>query len=263
MAPIAVAALTAIAASSFSPSARSNLLLHWLTRLNQRPFRLWSSTMAQKKSRAPPFVPPQDRPAELPLDEAHLRLEEAVQKLTPPRIRNACRNAFNHLRKAWRLHPLDSEMSLFCAITAEEEAATAVIRALRHREYPSAERLKERQHPHKMSIWPFVTAVADKMAEKKIPIPSIALRVEGEPRIELSIDLASQAGLDWPLWGTPDEPFNFSMWSDRTGPFKPHDFSEELAALAAGKGAHSIEAHTAAEANLRNRILYASEAGVP
>jgi hypothetical protein len=219
--------------------------------------------MAEKKSPAPPFVPSPDRSAELPLNDAHLRLEEAVHKLTPPRIRNACRNALNHLRKAWVLHPVDAEMSLFCAITAEEEAATAVIRALRLRAYPNAERLKERQHPHKMSIWAFVTAVADKMAEKNIPMPSMGLRIDGDPRIELSIDLAGQAGLDWPLWGTPDEPFNFSMWSDRTGPFKPHDFYEELATLAAGKGAHNIEAHIAAEANLRNRILYASDQGIP
>jgi hypothetical protein len=219
--------------------------------------------MTQKKSVAPPFVPPPDRPAELPLDEIHLRLEEAVEKLKPPRIRNACRNALNHLRKAWLLHPVDAEMSLFCAITAEEEAATAMVRALNHQDYPNAERLKERHHPHKASIWPFVTAVADKMVEKNIPMPSVSLRIEGEPRIELSIDLASQAGLDYPLWGTPDEPFNFSMWSDRSGPFKPHDFSEELAAIAINKGAHDIEAYVASEANLRNVLLYASDQGIP
>lgn len=212
---------------------------------------------------APPFIPDPDRPETLPLDAMHLRLEEAIEKLTPPRVRNACRSALNHLRKAWTLHPIDAEMSLFRAITAEEEAATAVIRALNVRKYPNADRLKERQHPHKAAIWPFITAIADKMAEKNIAMPTLSLRVEGEPRIELSIDIAGQAGLDEPMWGTPDEPFNWSFWSDRTGPFKPHDFSEELAALASEKGARNIEAYVGDEANRRNQLLYASDQGIP
>lgn len=216
-----------------------------------------------KRSPAPPFVPDPDRPAELPLDDMHLRLEEAIEKLDPPRVRHACRSALSHLRKAWTLHPVDAEMSLFRAITAEEEAATAVIRALNARAYPNAERLKERQHPHKAALWPFIAAVANKMAEKNIPMPNLALRIEGDPRIDLSIDIAARAGLEKPLWGTPDEPFNWSMWSDRTGPFKLHDFGEELAALATAKGAKSIGAHVAHEANLRNQLLYASEQGVP
>lgn len=212
---------------------------------------------------APPFIPDPDRAETLPLDDMHLRLEEAVEKLSPPRVRHACRSALNHLRKAWTLHPIDAEMSLFRAITAEEEAATAVIRALKVRKYPNVERLKERQHPHKAAIWPFITAIADKMAEKNIAMPAMSLRVDGEPRIELSIDIAGQAGLDRPMWGTPDEPFNWTFWSDRTGPFKPHDFSEELVALASERGARNIEAYIADEANRRNQLLYASDKGIP
>lgn len=107
----------------------------------------------------------------------HLRLEEAIEKINPPRVRHACRSALNHLRKAWTLHPIDAEMSLFRAITAEEEAATAVIRALNVRKHPNAERLKERQHQHKAAIWPFITAIADKFAEKNIAMPTMFLRV--------------------------------------------------------------------------------------
>jgi hypothetical protein len=199
----------------------------------------------------------------MPFNEIHLRIEEAIEKLKVSRIRHACRSAFNHLRKAWVLHPVDAEMSSFRAITAEEEAATAVIRALRHQGYPNAEKLSGRNHVHKSALWPFITAVSDKMVEKNIAAPTMSLRVEGDPRIELSVDIGSQAGLDRPLWGTPDEPFNFAMWSDRTGPFKLHDFSEELLALATGKGARDIEAYVKAEANNRNRLLYASEQGIP
>ena len=94
-------------------------------------------------------------------------------------------------------------------------------------------------------------------------MPALALRIEGDPRIELSMDIAGQARLDRPLWGTPDEPLNFSMWSDRTGPFKLHDFSEEMAALATEKDKRDIAAYVAAEANRRNELLYASEQGIP
>ena len=96
----------------------------------------------KKKSPAPPFVPDADRPVEMPFDSIHLSIQEAVEKITVPRIRHACRSAFNHLRKSWILHPVDAEMSAFRAITAEEEAASAVIRALRHQSYPNAESLR-------------------------------------------------------------------------------------------------------------------------
>jgi hypothetical protein len=197
------------------------------------------------------------------MEDIHRHLEKAAEKLKPPRVRNACRNAFNHLRKAWTLHPVDSEMSLFRAVTAEEEAATAVIRALNAQGYPNAGLLKERLHPHKAAIWPFIQAVNEKMAEKDIPTPNIRLSIEGEPRIDFSIDLAAQAGLEKPLWSTPDEPLNWSFWSDRTGPFRLHDFSEELAMLASRKGANDIEAYVKREANLRNQLLYASHEGIP
>ena len=101
------------------------------------------------------------------------------------------------------------------------------------------------------------------MVEKRIAAPTLSLPLEGSPRIELSVDLGSQAGLDHPLWGTPDEPFNFVMSSDRTGRFKPHDFSEELHSLATGKGSGSIETFVKAEANNRNQLLYASDQGMP
>ena len=217
----------------------------------------------KKKSPAPPFVPGSDRPVEMPFDPFHLGIEEAVEKLKVPRIRHACRSAFTHLRKSWILHPVDAEMSAFRAITAEEEAAVAVIRALRHQKYPNADSLNDRNHTHKSSLWAFITAVNDKMVEKRIAAPNLSIRLEGDPRIELSVDLGSQAGLDHRLWGTPDEPFNFVMSSDRTGSLKPHDFSEELHSLAIGKGSSNIEAFVKAEANSRNQLLYASDQGMP
>lgn len=199
----------------------------------------------------------------MPFEEFHLGIEKAIEKLKVPHIRHACRSAFKHLHKAWVLHPIDAEMSAFRAITAEEEAAAAVIRALRHQDYPNASKLSDRNHVHKSALWPFITAVSNKMVEKNIAAPEILLQFDDEPRIELYIDIGKQAKLDYPLWGRPDEPFNFSMVSDRTGPFKLHDFSEELFALATENGARNIETYVNAGANKRNQLLYASEQGIP
>ncbi len=216
-----------------------------------------------KKSPAPPFIAGPDRPAEMPFEAMHVHIEEAIGKLKVPHIRHACRSAFEHLRKAWILHPIDAEMSSFRAITAEEEAASAVIRALRYRAYPNSRRLNDRNHVLKSALWPFITAISDAMAEKDIPAPKLSMRVEGDPRVELSVDVGSLSGMAEPLWATPDEPFNFSMTSDRTGSFKLHDFSDQLAVIADVQGARDIEAHVKEQANMRNRLLYASPEGMP
>lgn len=199
----------------------------------------------------------------MPFESMHLRIEEAIEKLNPPRVRNASRSAFANLRGSWKLHPIDAEMSLFRAITAEEEAATALIRALNEQKYPNAERLKERRHDHKSAIWPLILAVNQMMLDKNIPVPSLALSLSGQPRIELSIDIAGQSNLSKPLWGTPDEPFNFVLRSDKHGPFQVHDFEAEFDAIAKNKGSNSIKQHVERQANIRNEVLYASEKGIP
>ena len=82
-------------------------------------------TELAKKKPAAQFQPSPDRRAELPSDDFQLMLQEAVKKLKISRVRNAGRNAIAHIKKAWVFHPVDSEMSAFRAITAEEEAASS------------------------------------------------------------------------------------------------------------------------------------------
>jgi hypothetical protein len=220
--------------------------------------------MVETAKRKPlPFVPASDRLAEMPMEELHLRLDEAAAKLPVPRIANAGRNAFEHLRRAWRLHPVDSNMSLFCAITAEEEAATAVILALQHRGYPQADQLRVSNHPHKSAVWLIIQALQDMAVEKEMSPPKIQLRTAGEPRVEFHIDLAERVPSSDSLWVAPDEPFNFVLSSDYNGPFAVHDFSRELMAIAKASRKGSIFEHIKAEGNLRNRILYACEEGIP
>jgi hypothetical protein len=50
----------------------------------------------------------------------------------------AARNAVRHLDKAGEIAEIDPMMAAFRAITAEEEAATAVFHALRRQGYPAS-----------------------------------------------------------------------------------------------------------------------------
>lgn len=216
-----------------------------------------------EKRQPEPFVPGPDRPAAIPFEELHRRLEESVAKLVVPRIANAGRNAFELLRKAWRLHPVDSNMSLFCAITAEEEAASAVIRALQHQKYPKADQLRVSNHAHKAALWPIIQAFQDLAVDKHIAPPNVQLKTEGEPRVDWRVEIGDRGALDKPLWATPDEPFNFVLNADYNGPFKVHDFAREFEGIAKAGRKGSIFEHIKAESNLRNRILYASDQGIP
>lgn len=218
--------------------------------------------MKTKQERAR-FEPPPDRPVELPMDEQHATLEQVVERLSPPRVRHAARNAFRNLRDAWKLHPFDAEISFFRAITAEEEAATALIVALKQQRYPNAYRLRERHHAHKAAVWPLIAAIRQGLHEKNVQPPHLALARTGRPRIEMSIDIGGPAGLDRPLWGRADHPFNFVMRSDKHGPFQVHDFEAEMQAIASGRGARDIREHVLREANARNECLYASDRGIP
>lgn len=216
------------------------------------------------KYRPPPFEPEPDRPVDFPFSEFDLALEAAVHHLRSQRIRHAARNAFVHIRKAWTLHPIDSEMSLFCAITAEEEAATALIRALRLRKYPGASLLQPRSHAHKSAIWPVIAAVREGMRERKIIAPELGLSTKGPPRVELSVDFDKLVGAGkGNARAVLKEPLELVIRSDKGGPMKVETFASELDKLAKAAGADGIQGHIFAEANLRNRVLYASGAGVP
>ncbi len=202
------------------------------------------------------------RENEFPFTEWQLGLEAAAGRLTG-RVRNCARNAFVHLRGAWTLHHVDDEMALFRALTAEEEAATALMHALKTKGYAGAERLRPRDHRHKNALWPVVEAVSRIIAETRMPEPKVGLSKVGPPKISLRIDMAAMAGTAEPMWAEPDHPLNFTLglWND--GERLLHYFDEQFAELAAERGVHSLREHLTQAANLRNQLLYADDAGCP
>lgn len=215
--------------------------------------------MGEKEAPSPSV----DRLADIPLAEWQLVAEKAGDRLTG-HIRHCTRNAFDHLRRAWRLHDIDNQMSAFRAITAEEEAATALILALKRQLYPGADRLNPRNHVHKSALWPLISALGGLFYDLKIPGPQIVISGEGPPRVTLRINMTKLAGHDGePVWMEPDHPLNFEI---RTGPISDkvvHLFEEELAAIASNAGDQSIRVYVERQANQRNRLLYASDKGLP
>jgi len=57
------------------------------------------------------------------------------------------------------------ELAYFCAITAEEESATAIFHSLNRRKYKGASFLKPRNHVHKTALHPFLYAIKEHFSQ--------------------------------------------------------------------------------------------------
>ena len=76
--------------------------------------------------------------------------------------------AFSHLEFAYKLADLDPAMALFRSITAEEEAATGLLRALQARKYPKSGNLQVKNHLHKVAVFPFILGIIKHTSYLKI-----------------------------------------------------------------------------------------------
>jgi hypothetical protein len=207
-----------------------------------------------------PMTDEPSRPEELPMEAHHLLAEEAIGK-RKGRIGNSFRSAFRHIRLAWKLHPFDNEMSLFRAITGEEEAASGLMLAFIQQRYPGANKLKPRDHTHKAAVSPYLDAVNNLMASVPVPAPKLSLSMGSPPSLSISVDLRALGVSDEPNFATPDNPFNFSL--RKNGEKSVYFFEKELAEIAGFRGSADIRAAISEKANLRNRLLYASDDGIP
>lgn len=203
------------------------------------------------------------RASDYPLLPIHELFEIAVRKLRG-RPRHCAINAIRSLRRAWKIAAIDPEMAAFRAITAEEEAATALIFALQRRRYPRANELDSYKHAHKAGLTPFLRAIESMIAESPLPRPKIVLKhTEDPPRIDIFFDGAA-LGIPGDLSVSPEEPLQgvLSHGNAESGS-EVAMFTEQLQALADGRGAKDILAVIRADANLRNQVLYAADDGIP
>jgi hypothetical protein len=194
----------------------------------------------------------------------HLELEQRIREMvlrTSSPAKHAARSALRHIDTAVAIRDIDPEMAAFRAITAEEEAATAVFRALQGRKYIGAHRMDPRNHVHKAALRPFLVGVGEflfRSAEKLHLEVQLRWR-EKKPKDKLQIVLRPTKG---PLVGREMiSPLPLEFDAKVNG--APYDFSEELAKVVTLRRAKSIEKHIRELANRRNRMLYASPDGIP
>jgi hypothetical protein len=191
-------------------------------------------------------------------------LRDAVEQLPGP-VKMRARNAFEGFDSARQLLSVDREISSFRAITAEEEAVTALFRSLQLRKYPAADQLNLYSHSHKAAVAPFLSAV--KMAlvgengELNIQLtidiakPGITINVLLKEfgivipgRENLSLQLVEPLGL---LGGTED------------GASPTAFYDRHIAKVATAVNVKNIMEFIKKEANTRNTLLYASDTDVP
>lgn len=185
---------------------------------------------------------------------AHLILE------TPAPGKHFARHALHHLKRAWEIKCIDPEMAVFRAITAEEEAATAIFHSLKRHKYPNAEKLNQRNHVHKAAVRVMFNAIKRGLATSGVENsePQIQIDSNATPRrFQLGIKLPSEGGP--PLGAICIPPLNFSLKKNGI----EFNFMEQLEEIATEKGAKEVIDLMNKEANARNQLLYASTAGIP
>lgn len=187
-------------------------------------------------------------------------LKLAVAKLPKP-VRMRAQSSMDGFDRAFVLFEIDREMSSFRAITAQEEAAAALFRALQVRNYPGADRLDLKRHDHKAAVWPVLDAARMAIGAG---FRDIEFQLLAEPpKIRVSLKLAKYVeNLPKDLAAVHLELAN-PLDILRSVGGMPDDFGAEIQKIVELHDETSIRAHVRSVANSRNKILYASDQSLP
>lgn len=208
----------------------------------------------------PEDAPPEAPPAE---DTPPAFIDRCLRQIAP-RIPGTVQfrvlNTLEHIHRAFQLFDCDREMASFRAITAEEEGAAALIKAIQLRRYPYAQHFNVRDHQHKAAILACVKAMASQV-EPILKEFQLTFNFE-KKRIDVKIPLSNfgvVAGENYAI--QPVEPLEFVYYSE--GKSESAFFEEALEGLAASANFESIKRMVSAQANARNTLLYASDSSLP
>lgn len=186
------------------------------------------------------------------------RLLELVKQTQKP-INKIAENALRHIDMAEKIKNIDPNMAALRMITAEEEAARAIILSLQSIKYAGADRLKPRDHVHKFGIFPFLSAI--KLAFKdfgdKFKVRIVIMEFMGKEIVRLGLTKID-GNKDEVIFSVP--PLEFSISSGTTS--KPYDFEEGLKLFAARKNVKGIKTFIELEAKFRQVLLYATDEGI-
>lgn len=200
-----------------------------------------------------------------PIGEMDQAIVDVVSKLSGPAKWRAF-NAVRHLNLAWGLLAIDREMAIFRAITAEEEAATAIFVALRRRKYDGADKLKPRDHVHKNAVIPFFDAITRVLAKVAVQLPraQLFLNTDEDPPLLTFRIRRPHPETGEEAWAYSDPPLNFSATRiDANGARREEDFAAGVDELAAAAKVKDVMTYIRDRANVRNKVLYAGDAGYP
>lgn len=170
----------------------------------------------------------------------------------------AAKSCARHLKRALELRSNMPEVAAFLAITAEEEAATALFAALRKRQYNHATKLKVRDHKYKAGVYPFLKLLDKVLGPLKHGLPLNLFFDEENGNLRIRIPLEIKA--DRQLCIVPDPPLNL-VSVDPSG--NPTNYLKQVRSVASDQGIHSIFEYIQKVANERNTMLYASDSGIP
>jgi hypothetical protein len=190
-------------------------------------------------------------------------VEAALQRLAPKlpgAVRHRLLSALDHLERSLLIFDVDREMASFRAITAEEEAATALILAIRLRRYQQAKQFNPRSHQHKAAVMACVSGIASTM----IPVLQEFQIVFdfGRKRIDVKVPLSNfgvRGGEDLAIQFV--EPLDLVY--SRPGREGSNLFDDALVKLAERASFENIKKMVSAQANARNTLLYASDSELP
>lgn len=174
------------------------------------------------------------------------------------RVKQCSFHAFHHLEKAQEISEIDPEMAAFRAITAEEEAATALFFSLREKGYEGARKLQYRSHLYKLGVHRFLVAISGFFASMEEQYPERRLRKTeneaGKPRIIWEFKAPDGR------WAQPVPPLHL-MISNADG--QPYHFERQIEAMKSEASQSDLKKYLESIANRRNELLYANERGRP
>jgi hypothetical protein len=194
-----------------------------------------------------------------------LNIEEALVSISgkmPGAVRHRLLNSFEHFRRSQTLIDVDLEMASFRAITGEEEAASALMHAIMLRPYPDARKiLNPRNHVDKAALLACIYAMAWTLRPIQNDLHLSFDFTTGRFDIFLKFALTGQNGEKEEYQLQPVEPLD--MVHTGPGNDKRGFLEQELDDLAAGQNTATINKLVKDAANQRNRLLYASDNGLP
>ncbi|SEG12698.1 hypothetical protein [Marinobacterium lutimaris] len=172
---------------------------------------------------------------------------------------HAVRSCLRHLQRAKQLIEEMPELAVFSAITAQEEAATALLLTLRKRKYTGSEKLNIRNHVHKTGVLPMVELITSAFLPAATDFSvTLGFAEEGKRKV-LKYKIPFRINNEQ-FYMEPVPPLQ--IFSKEKGGLPP-DYHAKISKIATEAGIDSIFEHIKKLANERNRMLYASSSGIP